>query len=303
MDTKIIKIPNENLDDYLNNFISQSTKINIAVSFFFNSGLNLIIESLKKFKNKKNINIIASNYLNSTEPNALKTLLDLKNQGANVYIYDSENSKKGFHLKCYAFKDDSNNFYRTIIGSSNVSRSAFRISHEINSLSFNKDSYKNFVSEFDQYLKDQYCLELNEDFIKNYELNYKTEENIFLKNEENITRSDIEIIPYKEPNIIQKDALEILNSNRDLGVKKGLVVMSTGLGKTILSALDVSNFEPSRMLFIAHREEILSQSFDTFKKFIKGKTFGYYQAQNKEINKNYLFASIQTMEKIRIRKI
>ena len=110
MDTKIIKIPNENLDDYLNNFISQSTKINIAVSFFFNSGLNLIIESLKKFKNKKNINIIASNYLNSTEPNALKTLLDLKNQGANVYIYDSENSKKGFHLKCYAFKDDSNNF-------------------------------------------------------------------------------------------------------------------------------------------------------------------------------------------------
>ena len=297
MDTKIIKIPNENLDDYLNNFISQSTKINIAVSFFFNSGLNLIIESLKKFKNKKNINIIASNYLNSTEPNALKTLLDLKNQGANVYIYDSENSKKGFHLKCYAFKDDSNNFYRTIIGSSNVSRSAFRISHEINSLSFNKDSYKNFVSEFDQYLKDQYCLELNEDFIKNYELNYKTEENIFLKNEENITRSDIEIIPYKEPNIIQKDALEILNSNRDLGVKKGLVVLATGLGKTILSALDVSNFEPSRMLFIAHREEILSQSFDTFKKFIKGKTFGYYQAQNKEINKNYLFASIQTIGK------
>ena len=60
-------------------------------------------------------------------------------------------------------------------------------------------------------MKDQYCLELNEDFIKNYELNYKTEENIFLKNEENITRNDIEIIPYKEPNIIQKDALEILN--------------------------------------------------------------------------------------------
>ena len=83
----------------------------------------------------------------------------------------------------------------------------------MNSLSFNKDSYKNFVNEFEQYLKDQYCLELNEDFIKNYELNYKTEENIFLKNEENITRSDIEIIPYKEPNIIQKDALEILNSN------------------------------------------------------------------------------------------
>ena len=73
--------------------------------------------------------------------------------------------------------------------------------------------------------------------------------------------------------------------------------MATGLGKTILSALDVSNFEPSRMLFIAHREEILSQSFDTFKKFIKGKTFGYYQAQNKEINKNYLFASIQTIGK------
>ena len=73
--------------------------------------------------------------------------------------------------------------------------------------------------------------------------------------------------------------------------------MATGLGKTILSALDVSNIKPKRMLFIAHREEILTQSYETFQKFIKGRTFGYYQGQNKEIDKNYLFGSIQTIGK------
>ena len=132
MDIRIIKIPDENLDDYINDFILKSSEIKIAVSFFFNSGLNLFLENLQNFKNKKKISIITSNYLNSTEPDALKTLLSLKKQGANIYVYDSEKSKKGFHLKCYAFKNENNNFYKTIIGSSNVSKSAFQKNHEIN---------------------------------------------------------------------------------------------------------------------------------------------------------------------------
>ena len=297
MDIKIIKIPDENLDDYINDFIVKSSEIKIAVSFFFNSGLNLFLENLQNYKNKKKISIITSNYLNSTEPDALKTLLSLKKQGANVYVYDSEKSKKGFHLKCYAFKNESNNFYKTIIGSSNVSKSAFQINHEINTLSSNEESHKNFLVNFNSYLEDPCCFELTEEFIKSYEQNYKAENNIFLKKEETENVSDIDIIPYKEPNIIQKDALEILNTNRELGVKKGLVVMATGLGKTILSALDVSNTKPKRMLFIAHREEILTQSYETFQKFINGRSFGYYQGQNKEIDKNYLFGSIQTIGK------
>ena len=128
MDIKLIKIPDENLDDYINDFILNSSEIKIAVSFFFNSGLNLFFKNLQNYKNKKKISIITSNYLNSTEPDALKTLLSLKKQGASIYIYDSEKSKKGFHLKCYAFKNESNNFYKTIIGSSNVSKSAFSVS-------------------------------------------------------------------------------------------------------------------------------------------------------------------------------
>lgn len=295
MDTKIIKIPEENLDDYINKFIIKSDSINIAVSFFFKSGLDLIIEELRKFKNKNKINIIVSNYLNSTEPEALKILLNLKEAGANVYVYDSNKSGIGFHLKCYSFANSRNNFFKTIIGSSNISRAAFRNSHELNSVSNKKDFYNETNKLLQNIISDENCYELTNDFIKNYELNYNPQKNFLLIDDAKEDLNNIEIIPYKEPNIIQKDALEILNSNRELGVKKGLVVMATGLGKTILSALDVSTFKPKKMLFVAHREEILDQSCETFKKFIQNRTFGFYQGSKKEIEKNYLFGSIQTI--------
>ena len=81
--------------------------------------------------------------------------------------------------------------------------------------------------------------------------------------------SDIAEIPYKEPNIAQREALEILETDRELGVERGLVVMATGLGKTFLAALDAQSFDPKRLLFVAHREEILKQSKKSFKKFQK----------------------------------
>lgn len=292
MDTKLIKVPEKYLDDYINHFIQKSNKINIAVSFFFKSGLSLIIDALESFSNKENINIITSNYLNSTEPEALWELLNLKNNGAKIYIYDSIKSGKGFHIKCYSFTNEKDKFFRTIIGSSNVSRAAFRDSHEVNNVSDEKDLQVEISKYFNKLLNDGNCYALTADFIKEYELNYKSENNIFLNKS---LSEDIEVIAYKEPNIIQKDALEIIGSNRELGVKKGLVVMATGLGKTILSALDVSSFKPKKMLFVAHREEILKQSCETFKNFIKQKTFGFYQGEKKESNKDYLFGSIQTI--------
>ncbi len=295
MNGKIIKVPEDRFDEHIISYTNKSSIINIAVSFTFVSGLKLVSNSLENFKNKNNINIITSNYLKSTEPEALRALLKIKNKGANVYIYDSLSANKGFHMKCYSFKNQREKFYRTIIGSSNFSYAAFRESHEVSMVSHSKNLYEQHEIIFNQCLKDQYCFELTENFINEYEMQYKEDDNIFLKNNNKDIINGLEVIPYKEPNIIQKDALEILNSNRELGVKKGLVVMATGLGKTILSALDVSKFKPNRMLFIAHREEILKQSYDAFQKFIGSKTFGFYQGQNKDMSKDFLFASIQTI--------
>ena len=63
-----------------------------------------------------------------------------------------------------------------------------------------------------------------------------------------------------EPNKMQNEALKGLQAIRDSGKKKALVISATGTGKTYLSAFDVQQFEPKRMLFIVHREQILQKS-------------------------------------------
>ncbi len=89
MESKWIDVPNNELDEVINKNIEKSEKIIIVVSFLFERGLELIFDKLKKFHNPSNITIITSNYLNSTEPNALRKLIDLKSLGSKIYMFDS----------------------------------------------------------------------------------------------------------------------------------------------------------------------------------------------------------------------
>ena len=102
---KLIDIPNHKLEEIINDNIQKSEKILIVVSFIFQKGLELIFDKLKKFKYPKNIPIITSNYLKSTEPKALKKLLELKSLGSNIYLFDSLASKENFHIKSYSFEN------------------------------------------------------------------------------------------------------------------------------------------------------------------------------------------------------
>ena len=102
--SKIIDIPNYKLDEIILEKLSQSEKVTIVVSFFFVSGLKLILNGLNSFEDKSKITILTSNYLKSTQPEALEILLKLKNYGAKVYLYDSLSSGKSFHIKSYGFK-------------------------------------------------------------------------------------------------------------------------------------------------------------------------------------------------------
>ena len=86
MDYKLIDIPNYELDEIIIENIDQSEKIIIVVSFIFEKGLDLIIEKLKNIDNPENIIIITSNYLKSTEPKALRKLLELKSIGSKINL-------------------------------------------------------------------------------------------------------------------------------------------------------------------------------------------------------------------------
>ena len=71
--------------------------------------------------------------------------------------------------------------------------------------------------------------------------------------------------PMAVPHFIQQQALEALEETRKEGYSAGLVVLATGLGKTWLSAFDSDRPEFRRVLFVAHREEILNQAIDNFR--------------------------------------
>ena len=293
----LIDVPGKKLDDIINQNIEKSEKILIIVSFIFEKGLNLIFDKLNEFNNPQNITLITSNYLKCTEPKALKKLMKLKNLGANIYFFDALKSKESFHIKSYSFENKNNNFFKCIIGSSNLSHSALRQSHELNIEISDSNLYNEYKQKMLGFLNSPNLHELNNQIINDYEKIYDENDNFIKRFEEEISTT-VNLIKFDGPNQVQSEALKQLDIARNThNQNKGLVVMATGLGKTILAALDVIAIKPQKILFIAHREEILNQSKKTFEQLIPGKKYGIYKGTNKNLENDYIFASIQTIGK------
>jgi superfamily II DNA or RNA helicase len=97
------------------------------------------------------------------------------------------------------------------------------------------------------------------------------------------------------PHVIQREALKRLEETRAEGRRAGLVVLATGLGKTWLSAFDSLPF--TRVLFVAHRDEILGQALKTYRAIRPHDALGRYTGQEKSRPAAVLFASIQTLSR------
>src|SRR5690606_23049279 len=100
-----------------------------------------------------------------------------------------------------------------------------------------------------------------------------------------------------KPNEMQEIALEGLNSIRQSGGDKALVIAATGTGKTYLSAFDALQIMPKRLLFVVHRSKILMDALRTFKTILPDISMGQYTGQTKELDNDFIFASIQTISK------
>lgn len=102
----------------------------------------------------------------------------------------------------------------------------------------------------------------------------------------------------------QEEGLDALQAVRDQGIRKALVVMATGLGKTVTVAIDVKRFlscNSGRVLFLCHVNDILYQAKTTFQA-VNGMdhTYGYFHGEEKNFHQvDFLFASLQTMERYR----
>ncbi|WP_462425549.1 DUF3427 domain-containing protein [Fusobacterium varium] len=258
----------------------------ISVAFITEGGLSLILEQLKELENR-NIRgkILTGDYLNFTEPKALKRLLNYKNIELKIL------SKEKFHAKGYFFK--KGNLWTLIIGSSNLTQTALTVNFEwnlkINSLEdgkITKDILNNFEEIFERLPK------LDLEMVENYEKVYKLSKEyskIQEKNQNSLFKKDI------KPNFMQKEALENLKLLRE-SEDKGLLISATGTGKTYLSAFDVKNLKPEKMLFIAHRKTILRKAKYTFENIISNKKMAIY-GEESIVDADYIFAMVQTLNK------
>jgi superfamily II DNA or RNA helicase len=294
MDVEKKLIVNSDKGNLLNELIRSMDaceRFYFSVAFINFSGLQLLLDPLKEAQ-KKGImgKIITSTYLNFTDAKALDKINEFENVDLKVFVTDRE---IGFHTKAYIF--EYKNSYKVIIGSSNITQSALKSNIEWNVEIISKDDasfIKDVLKEYDHLWKrskvaDQEFINDYEEFLKSIKGIQKNQHLIYEKRD------------YIVPNRMQRRATENLERLRSFGESKALVIAATGTGKTYMSAFDVQKYEPKRLLFIVHREEILKKAKDTFEKLLPNSklTFGLLTGNHKQKDVDYVFATIQTISK------
>ena len=259
-----------------------------SVAFITTSGVATLMNTLIELK-KRNIKgrIVASKYLNFTQPLALERLLE---NFSNIELRIAEHGD--FHAKGYLFRKGET--YNMIIGSSNMTSAALSKNKEWNlKISAQKESYimrnalGEFVKEFNKAtpVTKQWLLLYNEIYQKG--ITPKQIAEVALEQNEEI-----------RPNSMQKKALINLGELRAKGASKALLISATGTGKTYLSAFDVAVFNPSKCLYIVHRRNIAEAAMKTFKNVIgQNKSYGLYSGAKRETEADFLFTTIQTMSR------
>lgn len=260
-----------------------------AIAFITQSGLICLKEYLHELQDK-NISgyILTTDYLYFNQPQALKELQQFKNIQIRIY------TKENFHIKGYIFKHQDH--YTSIIGSNNLTQNALKTNQEwslkLSSLN-NGNLIQETLNQFHQMW--QQALPLNEQWLKNYTEKYFRLNHMrqHLTKELNNNYSSNTI----KPNQMQQEALFSLKQLQENNQHKALLISATGTGKTYLSAFAVKDFNPKRMLFLVHREQILNQAQSTFKKIMPDKNYGILSGNHRDFHANYLFSTINMMSK------
>lgn len=269
-----------------------------SIAFITDSGLSLLKEILKEIENKNPTTkgkIVTSNYLGFTEPKAIKELQQFKNIEIKLFYINPSNNV-GFHTKGYIFKF-KNDEYKAIIGSSNLTQSALTTNNEWNNLivgNKNGKIIRNILDEFDRIWNLSTPIK---DIIDKYENEYNTA----LKVRKSINKAQNEYEIFK-PNAMQMVFINRLNDSINNNDTRGLLISSTGTGKTYASAFGIkyiNKFKVNRLLYITHRENILKQAMKSYKKvFGDSISMSLYTGNNHDINDSrFIFSTISLLGK------
>jgi superfamily II DNA or RNA helicase len=261
----------------------------LSVAFITSGGVASLFGALLDLQLKGvNGKILVSEYLNFTEPEALRKLMHL----TNVELKIATNSD--FHSKGFLFTHKS--YYTIIIGSSNITHGALTKNKEWNlKVTAHKDSelFKNTIIEFENVF--QQAQEVSPEYLEKYSFVYNSERKLRQGLRNAILPVNDKMI---QPNEMQIQAIENLNKLRKAGKDKALLVSATGTGKTYLSAFDVGQVNPKRMLFLVHRKNIAQKAMESYATILSNKKdFGLYSGSTKNINADYIFSTVQTFSR------
>ena len=275
--------------------LESADRVEILVSFVKWNGVRILKPELERFarRNPGRLRILTTTYMAATEPEALEALIEL---GAQVRVsYDARRTR--LHAKAWLFHRESG-FSTALVGSSNLSPSAMLDGCEWNvrlSAVDNKTILDKFAATFDQYWEDTeafepYDRERFREAVKPHSAALDA------------LAQAVNLRPYPH----QQAALDALALERARGHHRNLVVAATGTGKTVVAALDYARLrrelggDPT-LLFVAHREEILSQSLARYRAALRDGNFGeLLVGRHRPILGRHVFASIQSLHRERL---
>jgi HKD family nuclease len=274
-------------------------RADLVVSFVMRSGIGLVFPALEDaLERGMQIRVLTTDYLQTTEPDALAKLLDLSETFANpdtpagrLETRVFSDATTSFHPKGYLFWSSTTGTGVSVVGSSNLSRSGIETGIEWN---LTTGPMERLAVGFEELWADPRSTEVNHEWLRAYRLR-RPFEPARGEAEPEFVEEPPEPAEIVTPRPIQQEALIALKESAQAGHRAGLVVMATGLGKTWLAAFHARELQARSLLFVAHREEILRQSRDVFRAVMSGCDAGLLVGDERALDSNYLFASVQSL--------
>lgn len=310
---KKIKLITQHLLQEIETAAEKASAIYIITSFAMKSGVEALSPILQAAAARgAEVKVLTGDYLYITQPEALRKLISL-DPGIEVRLWRSAGTS--FHPKAYLFQQGEMGLL--IVGSSNLSYSALTTGVEWNLAMKEQaepDTFQEALHQFSQAFYHEQTMPVIAETIDSYEAEYdcyhqrhpelvktwtaQEEMALTLPLSQEKETSPVEVVKeeqetYIVPRPAQREALEALQATVAEAYDRAMVVMATGLGKTYMAAFFARDYQ--RVLFIAHREEILWQAKASFAHVMPDRTSGIYNGKQKEVEKELIFASIYTL--------